>query len=440
MKKKYVRIDGIHCNRCIYIITNKLLTIKNIKKVKIKNNIAYIYYVGKLSNKEIINSILDIDYFTKDEYISDKLSDVYNRIELKEFLIIATIIIIMIFIINAIFGYNVFNVIPSIDSSITYGMLFITGALTSIHCISMCGAINLFVIVDSNSKKYKGPILYNLGRITSYTLIGGIVGAIGSVISINDKINGIIILLSAIIMFLMSLNLLGIIDIRLPFDLKYKISGRTSNSFIIGLLNGFMPCGPLQAMQVYALSTGSFIKGATSMFLFSLGTVPLMLFTAVFYNLFRGKRKIIINKIASVLILILSIIMMNRAFLTLDLDLTKNINESSKYLNSKIIKDYQVIEFDLDYNNYRDIILQKDIKARIIINVDSEHLTGCNEEVVFNDFNIRKKLNVGKNIIEFTPHETGLFTYTCSMRMIKNNIRVIDGKNSFKNICIDDSC
>ena len=154
-------------------------------------------------------------------------------------------------------------------------------------------------------------------------------------------------------MILMSLNLLGIIDIRLPFNLKYKLRKKTSSSFIIGLLNGFMPCGPLQAMQVYALSTGSFIKGAISMFLFSLGTVPLMLFTAVFYNLFRGKRKIIINKIASVLILILSIIMMNRAFLTLDLDLTKDINESSKYLNSKIIKDYQVIEFDLDYNNYR---------------------------------------------------------------------------------------
>ena len=45
--------------------------------------------------------------------------------------------------INKLFGYNIFNIIPSIDANMTYGMLFITGLLTSIHCISMCGAINL---------------------------------------------------------------------------------------------------------------------------------------------------------------------------------------------------------------------------------------------------------------------------------------------------------
>ena len=46
--------------------------------------------------------------------------------------------------------------------------------------------------------------------------------------------------------------------------------------FYIGLLNGLMPCGPLQAMQIYALGTGSFVMGAASMFFFSVGTVPLM--------------------------------------------------------------------------------------------------------------------------------------------------------------------
>ena len=82
-----------------------------------------------------------------------------------------------------------------------------------------------------------------------------------------------------------------------------------------------MPCGPLQAMQVYALSTGSFIGGALSMFLFSLGTVPLMLFVGIVVNIFKGKRKILINKIASILILILSIVMLNRGLLSLNIDL-----------------------------------------------------------------------------------------------------------------------
>lgn len=69
-------------------------------------------------------------------------------------------------------------------------------------------------------------------------------------------------------MFLMALSMLGVIPLR-----KVKISKgklKTKSPFLIGLLNGLMPCGPLQTMQVYALSTGSPIKGTISMFLFVL--------------------------------------------------------------------------------------------------------------------------------------------------------------------------
>ena len=76
MKNKYVKIEGIHCNHCIDLITKELLKNKNIKEVKIKNNIAHIKYEKKLTNKEIIKIITNIDYITKDEYISDNLKDI----------------------------------------------------------------------------------------------------------------------------------------------------------------------------------------------------------------------------------------------------------------------------------------------------------------------------------------------------------------------------
>ena len=135
----------------------------------------------------------------------------------------------------------------------------------------MCGAINLIAIYDTN-KNYKRSLLYNLGRVLSYTLIGGLVGLIGSIFTLSNIANGIVILIASLIMLVMSFNMLGIIDFKIPFK-KIRIKKKTRNAFIVGLLNGLMPCGPLQAMQVYALSTGSFIKGALSMFLFSLGTV-----------------------------------------------------------------------------------------------------------------------------------------------------------------------
>lgn len=292
-------------------------------------------------------------------------------------------------------GYNVFNMIPTIDSSITYGMLFVTGLLTSIHCISMCGSINLVASINNENKRnLKRPILYNLGRIISYTTIGALVGLLGKVISINNVVSGIIIILASIVMLLMSLTMLNVIKVRFKF-FKYKINNR--NPFVIGLFNGFMPCGPLQSMQVYALTIGSMFKGALSMFLFGLGTVPLMLVTGIVFSSMKGKTKILINKIASVLILVLSLIMLNRGLLSLNIDLFKN-NNYGDYVKTTIKDGYQVIEFDLDYDKYK----------------------------------VKKKLEVGVNIIEFIPDKEETISYTCWMDMIKNNIKVIDDISYFE--------
>lgn len=341
-------------------ITKELLKNKKIKEVKIINNIAHISYSGKLSKNEIIKSITDIDYIIKEEYISDKLQSLDTKIKLKEFIIILAVIILIILSLYDIFGFNIFNVIPVIDSNVSYIMLIVTGLLTSIHCVSMCGSINIYV---SSSKQIsgdvKGLILYNIGRVMSYTMIGGICGLIGSVISFNNTINGIIILIASIFMIILSLNMLGFTKINLPKLIKINLNLKKKSSFLIGVANGLMPCGPLQAMQLYALSTGSFVLGALSMFLFGVGTVPLMLGVGIILNFLKEE------------------------------------------------KDYQIIKFDLKYTNYEDIILQKNIPVKIIINVDKKYLTNCNQELYSLALDFRQKLVEGENVIEFIPTEEG---------------------------------
>lgn len=434
MKKIYVKIDGMHCSHCENTIREILLTIPNIRSVEFDGYIASITYTGKINKEEIKRVIIDKDYITKDEYISENVDDLKDNIKLKEFLLISLVIILIVFLVYKIFGFNIFNVIPTIDNNITYGMLFMTGLLTSIHCISMCGAINLTAVLDiSVRRNIKRPILYNLGRLISYTLLGGMVGLLGSVFQVNNTISGIIIIIASILMLTMSLNMLGILKIKRFNIIKYKTKSR--NPFIIGILNGLMPCGPLQAMQVYALSTGSFIQGALSLFLFGLGTVPLMLFAGIILSIVKGKSKIIINKVASILILLLSIMMLNRGLLSLNIDILKNFNDYDKFTIStlKDKKDnYQVIEFDLKYDNYEDIIIQKDIPVKMIINVDKKYLTGCNNEIIIKEYGIKQELKEGQNIIEFTPTKEETITYTCWMNMIKNRIKVVDDKKYFK--------
>lgn len=420
----YVRIDGITCDNCRRKIKDELLNLKEINDVEITRNIAKVTFPKEIDIIKIINVINSLGYHTEKNYISENIKEINTSIKLKEFIIIFISILLLIFLINKIFGYNIFNVIPTIDENISYGMLFITGLLTSIHCISMCGAINLMTAFNDGNN-FKRPILYNLGRLISYSFLGGIIGLVGSVISINEIINGIIIIFASILMFLMSLSMLNII--KLP-SLMLKNKFKTNNSFIIGLLNGFMPCGPLQAMQVYALSTGSFFKGAFSMFLFCLGTVPLMLGVGIIFNVIK-KRKIILNKIASILILLLSLAMFLRGLSALGISYNFNYEN---YKVSTIYKDYQEVKIDLSYGGYDDIIVQKGIKVRLIINASKKYLTGCNNVVMINDFNIKKQLKVGENIIEFIPNKVGVYSMNCWMNMITNNIKVIDDEKYFE--------
>ena len=419
MKKLYAKIKGIHCSHCIDTIRKSLLEISNIKSIEFDGFIACISYQGKIETKKIVENILKCDYITKEEWISDCKEDLKREVTIKEFIVLLGIIFLGFYLLTKILGFNPFNKIPTIDTNITYGMLFITGLFTSIHCISMCGAIQLLFFFPNDKFDKKRILIFHLGRILSYTIIGGIAGLAGNILAINTKVLAILILLSSFCMMIMSLNMLGILSIKkIHFS---KIASKSKNPFLIGLLNGLMPCGPLQAMQVYALSTGNLVSGSISMLIFGLGTLPLMLVSYTVFQFFHGKRKILVNKLASILIFILSIMMFNRGLSMLDINL---FHVDSNYLTATIVDNYQVVEFDLDYDHYQDIKVKKDIPVKMIIHVDKNKLTGCNNEILISEFNIKKKLEVGENIIYFTPNKKENITYTCWMNMIKNTIKV----------------
>lgn len=98
-------------------------------------------------------------------------------------------------------------------------------------------------------------------------------------------LQGILKIIAGLFMVIMGINMLGWItllrkfQIRFPQRLTDKINKkrRENRPFFVGLLNGLMPCGPMQSMQIIALGSGNPVSGAAAMLMFSLGTVPLML-------------------------------------------------------------------------------------------------------------------------------------------------------------------
>ncbi len=311
----------------------------------------------------------------------------------------------------------------------------------------MCGGINLSQCAGCNgcendniSSKLKPSFLYNLGRVISYTILGGFVGALGSVFSLSLKGKSIISLLAGVFMIIMGINMLGVtpklrkIMPRLPKSLTDKIDSKKNDKgpFIVGLLNGFMPCGPLQAMQLYALGTGSFITGALSMFIFSVGTVPLMFAFGAFSSILSSKFTKQMMKISAMLVIILGIVMGNRGFSLSGINIADavlspfgiNLSQSNKTANAVIKDGYQTVTTKLESGRYQPIKVYAGVPLKWSIAAEKGTLNGCNNEIIIPAYGKQQKLELGENIIEFTPTQTGTITYTCWMGMISSTITV----------------
>ncbi len=433
MKKEKFLILGMTCHHCEEKIEKVLLSFSEIKKVKasFKDKTVEVTYDPNLDLKEVSSKIDELGYKFKGNFKNNKTS-------IRDVLPILLFFLMFYFGIKLIFGINIFNFVPVLDSNISYGMLFLVGLLTSVHCVGMCGSINLAVVMK-NDENIKSPIFYNLGRIISYTIIGGMVGFLGSLFTFDQRLQIIIIFIASIIMLFMGLSMIGWLPRKLHLFIPkmpklFKNSLKKTNTpFIVGLLNGLMPCGPLQAMQIYALSTGSIYYGALSMFFFALGTTPLMLGFGILFVKLRGKYSLLIQRISSVLIILLSIFMMNRALNLSGIDIFKEIRSSmySDYIIAELKDDHQYVEYQLDYLGYKPIMVQKGIPVIWNIKVSDIRYFGCTNALIIHNFNISYSLKTGDNYIEFTPTKVGNIKYTCWMGMVTSNIKVVDDLSDY---------
>ena len=329
---------------------------------------------------------------------------------------------------------------PKVDGQqLGYIALFLTGLLTSVHCIAMCGGLNLAQSMgQENNRPLRRSLRYNLGRLTSYTLIGGVLGFIGEAAAITLYVRGLIGLGAGILMLLMGIHMLTGFSLprrfrlRLPNGLGNRLTSLQKHGpFAIGLINGFMPCGPLQSMQLYAIASGSFLSGAASMFFFCLGTIPLVLLFGVTAGLLNQNRRKVILQLGSVMLILmgLSTIQNNLALTGVTLPWTTVSKEGSAIV-ATVDGGIQYVTTTLHANGYDNIQVAAGIPVVWTILVDKDSLNGCNNEIVLPEFGQQVKLEVGTTSISFIPEEPGVYPYTCWMGMLKNTITVTDAQNT----------
>lgn len=158
---------------------------------------------------------------------------------------------------------------------------------------------------------------YNLGRISSYTFLGMLFGALGSVFTFSSQFNGYFYFVVGLLMVLMGLSMMGKIkfltslESTIAFNPTIKllfsklIHSKTLASFYgLGLLNGFLPCGLVYFFLAAAATSGSLLSGGITMLLFGFATMPAMLGLGFVVGFLKGSgfREVMI-KIASLIII-----------------------------------------------------------------------------------------------------------------------------------------
>lgn len=330
------------------------------------------------------------------------------------------------------------------------GTLFVLGLLTSVHCVGMCGGINMCQCIaykqaTGTHSVSKPSLLYNLGRVVSYTAVGGVAGALGSAFSLSPYFKGMVSLVAGLIMIVMGLNILGFMHglrrliPRLPSISLPSVPNTKTHPllgpFAVGILNGFMPCGPLQAMQLYALSTGSVLRGATAMLAFSLGTFPVMFGFGAFSTLLSKRFTTQLLKLSGVFVILLGFVAMDRGLGLANLSVGRILGfeqtqSQTTYPQGAVVatmkEGYQEVRVVVDPRAYDPVVVQVNVPVKMVFVAEARNLNGCNNAIIIPSLGIEEALRAGETVVEFTPNQLGTVRYSCWMNMIRSTITVVE--------------
>ncbi len=203
---------------------------------------------------------------------------------------------------------------------------FTMGLIGSLHCLGMCGplALSLPIRHDHLASKIGGAMLYNLGRVTTYATAGLLLGALGQTVSFAGAQQWLSVTLGVLIL----------IYIVFPKDYAGNswVARRTNGAFlnlrhqlgklfssekqgtlyVIGLLNGLLPCGMVYLALASAVATGQAVQGALFMAFFGLGTLPAMFGVSMFGNFMHQGLRLKLRKAVPVFLGVMAMLLILR--------------------------------------------------------------------------------------------------------------------------------
>ena len=445
MKKIKAKVTGMTCASCEVLIERRLHKVDGIHKVHVSRS-------KEIATIECDDSIEigDINLILSEKgYALSPLDNIENPPRpkfvvqnKKRFAEIGAVILVMI---GAYFILTTFNLIPEgigVTDNMSYGFIFVIGLVAATStCLAVAGGLLLTVAQKYNEarphltgrQKFVPHIYFNVGRIVSYVVLGGAIGALGSFLTISSKVTGIITVAASVLMIIMGLQLLQIfpwlnkIQLKMPKRFAHKIydashqdkkssDGKTS-SFFFGAATFFLPCGFTQALQLYVLSSGGFVTGALTMLAFSLGTLPSLAGIGALSSFAKGNTQKHFMTFSAVLVIALGLFNMPSGLSLAGVDTSFGTGPAVGD-TVPIIDGVQVAEMrveGLEYYPHKFKVV-KDVPVRWVIN--GEKAVGCGQVITAPKLEMTEFLSADEPaVIEFTPTEIGKIPFSCTMGM-----------------------
>jgi sulfite exporter TauE/SafE/copper chaperone CopZ len=290
------------------------------------------------------------------------------------------------------------------------------------------------------STRIQPQVAFNAGRVVGFALLGALLGALGSTMSLPTRVMAVVVLAVAVVMALLGVRLTGVSprvagwSPRLPGGLARVLgvstaSGRSYSHWrtaLVGAGTFFLPCGFTQAVQIYALSTASAVTAGVIMATFAIGTTPGLLALASVPELATGRRQATVLRVVGVVVLAFALLNVSSSLNLLGVSGGASASARLVTDNVTVADGIQTVRMTQTPRGYEpaDSVLYAGIPTTWVI--DGTSPLDCSAFLRVPDLGLKIDLKAGSNTVALPALDVGEVPFTCVMGMYSGNLVVVD--------------
>lgn len=455
-----VGIDGMTCRSCEVLIERSWKKIPGMKKIRVDaaTGKAEIWVNGNAPTiAELQEALGDNKYLIHDPSKKSKAGVVLPT-KRPTFIQLVGLFALVFIVGNIFLRLGLFKSGFTVSSGMGFGAIFLVGLVAaSSSCIAVVGGLLLSSAAKFNERygsmrpiaRMRPVVLFVLGRIAGYTLLGGLLGVVGGIFTLSPLFTALITIAAALYMLVMGLEMLHIAPVwlkkfmpRMPKSLSHRIMNAEGKEhpmtpFLLGVATFFLPCGFTQALQLYALTTGSFTASSLMMLAFALGTAPALLALGYASSSLKGKAGQFFFRFSGALVIVLGLWNIQNgltiagypinfpSFSISSATLAAGSDQPSRNTGVTVEGNVQVVKMRVGYSGYEPDQFTITAGMPVRWEIDGTNAGGCIGVLVSRQIGVQKLLEPGINVIEFTPKVAGKIAFACSMGMFRGNFTVL---------------